>query len=239
MRAIDVTIWIFVNLVVLGMGGYVYLIWSQYKLYLDRENPNSITTRNIYDQQIYFYNRGYLNDTKLHIENRKTAKRKHTTRETKNASITLVKNSKPRFPNLQTKELELDTDRFKCLNDSDEICAEKTANFKNDLLYELRRVFSEESNVFKSGVDTQNPYFVTYRGKKGNFMDKTALELLCELKNVVVRSVLRSDSPFDKIEIGKYFPRKGLFEKKHFKSCAIVSSAGSLKDSNLGTLIGK
>lgn len=236
MRAIDVTIWIFVNLVVLGMGGYIYLLWSQYKLYLERENPHAITTKNIYDQQIYYYNRGFLNDTKVNSER----KRRKQPREIKNVSITLVKNSKPRFPNLQNKELELDNDRFKCFkDDSEDACAEKTANFKNELLYELRRVFSDESNVFKTGVETQNPYFVSYKGEKGNFMDKTAQELLCELKNVIVRSVLRNDSPFDVLDIGKYFPRKGLFEKKHFNSCAIISSAGSLKNSSLGTMIGE
>lgn len=236
MRAIDITIWIFVNLVVLGMGGYIYLIWSQYKLYLEKENPSALTTKNIYDQQIYYYNRGFLNDTRLSNER----KRRKQIRETKNESITVVKNSKPRFPNLQMKELELDTDRFKCFKEDDhDTCAEKTISFKTELLYELRRVFSDESNVFKSGVETQNPYNVNFKGKKGNFMDKTAQELLCELKDVVVRSVLKNDSPFDVLDIGKFFPRKGLFEKKHFNSCAIISSAGSLKNSSLGTLIGK
>lgn len=239
MRALVVSIWVFVNLVIIGMGGYIYLLWSQYWLYLERQNPNSITTRNIYDQQIYNYNHGVLNESKYDNDIVTNTKKKLSTRDLKNISIILVKNSKPRFPNLQNKELELDTMKFRCIDDSDSECEEKTANFKIELLYELRRVFTDESNVFKTGVETQNPYNVYYKGKKENFMDKTTKQLLCELKKVHVRSILKNDKPFDNLEIGKYLSRKTLFEKKHYNSCAIIASAGSLKDSNLGKLIGK
>lgn len=240
MRAIIVSIWVFVNLVIIGMGGYIYLIWSQYWLYLERQNPNAMTTRNIYDQQIYYYNHGYYNESKYFNDSHTNSKKKISVREAKNVSVILIKNSRPRFPNLQTKELELDTNKFRCFsNNSEDICLEKTTNFKIELLYELRRVFTDESNVFKTGVDALNPYNVFYKGQRENFNDKTAKQLLCELKNVVVRTVIRSDDPFNKLDIGIHFPKNGLFEKKHFNTCAIIASSGSLKDSNLGALIGK
>lgn len=239
MRALAVSIWVFVNLVIIGMGGYIYLLWSQYWMYLERQNPNVITTRNVYDQQIYNYNHGILNESKYDNEILSNTKKKLQTRDLKNISVILVKNSKPRFPNLQNKELELDTDKFRCLDDSDSECEEKIANFKIELLYELRRVFTDESNVFKSGVETQNPYNVYYKGKRENFMDKNTKQLLCELKKVQVRSVLKTDEPFNKLEIGKHLPRRTLLDNKHYNTCAIIASAGSLKDSNLGALIGE
>lgn len=240
MRAVVVSIWVFVNLVVLGMGGYIYLLWSQYWLYLERQSQNAITTRNIYDQQIYFYNHGYPNETKPNRSDIHVVRRKHTVREIKNTTVTLIKNSRPRFPNLQNKELPLDTNRYKCFpNTTDTDCARKTTNFKNELLYELRRVFSDESNVFKSGMDMHNPYNVMFVGKRGNHGDKTWKQLMCELKSVQVRTVLRSDPPFNRVDIGKHFPRKGLFERRHFNTCAIIASAGSLRNSSLGSLIGK
>lgn len=251
MRAVVVSIWVFVNLVILGMCGYVYLLWSQYWLYLERQNQNIITTRNIYDQQIYYYNHGYPNETKAQnsivshnvssSSSSMNSRKKHTTREIKNNTVvTLVKNSKPRFPNLQNKQIQLDTDKFKCTsNDTNLQCDTKTLTFKNELLYELRRVFNDESNVFKSGLAQYNPYDVHYKGRKGNFADKTWHELMCSLRNVSVRTVVRTDPPFDKFDIGKYFPKKGLFEKRHFNTCAIIASAGSLKNSRLGQLIGR
>lgn len=36
MRAIAVSVWIFINLVFFGMCGYIYLIWSQYWQYRTR-----------------------------------------------------------------------------------------------------------------------------------------------------------------------------------------------------------
>jgi hypothetical protein len=40
MRAIAVSVWIFVNLVFLGMCGYIYLLWSQYWQYVERQQEH-------------------------------------------------------------------------------------------------------------------------------------------------------------------------------------------------------
>lgn len=242
MRAVVVSIWIFVNLVILGMCGYIYLLWSQYWLYLERQNQNVITTRNIYDQQIYYYNHGYPNETKAHHQHHinetvHVLRKKHSIRELRNNTVTLIKNSKPRFPNLQQKDMQLDTERFKCSKENSTQCGIKINNFKTELLYEFRRVLTDESNVFKSGLAQYNPYNVHFKGKRGNFADKTWNELMCDLKNVSIRTIIRSDSPFNKMEMGKLLPKKGLFEKRHFNTCAIIASAGSLKNSNLGARI--
>lgn len=100
MRALVVSIWVFINLVFFGMCGYMYLLWSQYWMYMERQTE---ATTSIYDQQIYFYNRGYypsdaivnksinskpLPETKL--------RKKHSIYK-ENSTVTLIKNSKPRY----------------------------------------------------------------------------------------------------------------------------------------------
>lgn len=62
---------------------------------------------------------------------------------------------------------------------------------------------------------------------------------MCDLKEIDFRTIRRSDEPFVRFDIKNFIPKRKLFENKHFNTCAIVSSAGALKGSNLGKLIGK
>ncbi|KAJ8978176.1 hypothetical protein NQ317_009664 [Molorchus minor] len=236
MRALVVSIWVFINLVFFGMCGYMYLLWSQYWLYTERQAE---TTTSTYDQQIYFYNRGYYpndvhsvkNKTQYFPENNLRAK--HSTDE-KNTSYTLIKNSKPRFPNLQSKEFDLDAKKYRCWsNYSTNECDKRTSEYKEAILKELRRVLTDESNIMKIGLE--NPYNVHYEGKRGNYMDMTANELLCQLKDSPISMLKREDVV--KHPLREYIPKRSLFENKRFNSCAIVASAGALKNSNLGAII--
>ncbi|KAJ8942857.1 hypothetical protein NQ314_009919 [Rhamnusium bicolor] len=89
-----------------------------------------------------------------------------------NATVTLIKNSKPRFPNLQPKEFELDTKKYICWkNDSSNDCDKKTSEYKENIIKELSKVFTDESNILKMG--TENPYDVHYQGRRGNYMNKS------------------------------------------------------------------
>lgn len=96
MRALVVSIWVFINLVFFGMCGYMYLLWSQYWMYMERQSE---TTTSTYDQQIYFYNRGYYppdpasNKTFGGLES-KSRKKHAVTRD--NGTVTVIRNSKPR-----------------------------------------------------------------------------------------------------------------------------------------------
>ncbi|KAJ8960809.1 hypothetical protein NQ318_020105, partial [Aromia moschata] len=229
MRALVVSIWVFINLVFFGMCGYMYLLWSQYWMYMDRQTE---TTTSTYDQQIYYYNRGYYpNDINNRSESR--PRTKHSTSK-ENSSFTLVKNSKPRFPNLQPKEFELDTKRYICRrNDSSVDCYSKTSEYKDKIIKELRKVFTDESNILKTG--SENPYNVRYGGKRGNYLDKTPKDILCELRETPMNMLKRRDVGSHPVR--EYIPRRGLFENKRFNSCAIVASAGALRHSNLGSLI--
>ncbi|CAH0557889.1 unnamed protein product [Brassicogethes aeneus] len=230
MRALVVTIWVFINLVFFGMCGYMYLLWSQYWVYLDKGADSTPST---FDQQIYFYNRGYMpnsqNKSKIHEVKSRT---KHSTKE--NTNVTLVKNSRPRFPNLQTKDFELDSRKYSCWSNQTKVdCDRKTFQFKDEILKELRRVFTDESNILRMGQE--NPYNVRFTGDRGNYMDKSSNELLCELKKVSIHTLRRID--IRNHPLSSYIPKRGLFENKRFNSCAIVASAGGLKGSQLGPFI--
>lgn len=99
MRALVVSIWVFINLVFFGMCGYMYLLWSQYWMYMERQTEG---TTSIYDQQIYFYNRGYYpsdippNKTIQTVISEFKPRKKHSLFK-ENSTITLIKNSKPRY----------------------------------------------------------------------------------------------------------------------------------------------
>lgn len=110
----------------------------------------------------------------------------------------------------------------------------KTSVFKDELLKELRKVFTDESNILKVGIE--NPYNVHYRGVRGNFMDKPPRSLLCQLKEVPLRTLQRME--VESHTLKGYLPKRGLFENKMFNSCAIIASAGGLKNSKLGRFIG-
>lgn len=178
MKGLSLTIWIFINLLFFGMIGYMYLLWSKYWISIQKQVETSTFT---YDQQIYFYSRGFnlknltktnknspTNSSKSQDEGK--TRIKHATKD--NVTITFVKNQKPRFPYLQPEDFLLDTNKYKCdlakLNKShleDEGCVEKTKLYKEKILNELKRVFMDESNVLKWGSDDPNPYNVLFKGK--------------------------------------------------------------------------
>lgn len=64
-------------------------------------------------------------------------------------------------------------------------------------------------------------------------------EALCGLREAMVRSLRDGDEPFTSQGVAKHFPSTGLLEGRYFNSCAVVSSAGSLKGSKLGNFIGE
>lgn len=231
MRALVLSIWVFINLVFFGMVGYMYLLWSQYWMYLERQIQP--TTFN-YDQQIYYYNRGYgFNESFKANFSRRI---KHSLID--NTSVTLVKNSKPRFPNLQDKDFEADTRKYDCgLKDNSSVCDVKTLQYKDAILKEMRKVFTAEGNFFRFGLE--NRYDVHYEGNRGNYINKNARQLLCELrKSGKVKTLRRVDLAPGVHVLREFLPKRGIFENKYFNTCAVVASAGSLRYSKLGKVIG-
>lgn len=141
-----------------------------------------------------------------------------------------------RFPNLQPKDFEFDTKKYYCLKSDTKIdCDTKIAIFKDGILKELRKVLMDESNILKVGVE--NPYNVHYRGIRGSSDDKPPGILRCQLKAIPLKTLQRSDVGSHVLR--EFLPKRTLFENKNFNSCAIIASAGGLKNSKLGKFIGK
>ncbi|KAF7287186.1 hypothetical protein GWI33_002551 [Rhynchophorus ferrugineus] len=228
MRCFTITITIFINLMFFAICSYMYLLWSQYWTY---QNKNDFAT-STYDQQIYLYNRGYLPEETNNKSNIAKLRSKHALRE----NIIYVNNSRPRIPGIPKDILELDTNKYVCFkNETHLLCREKNKKFRNKLLTELENTFFEQSHVLRYG-GRNNTYNVHYVGPKENFRNKPANQVLCELMNTKLETLKRSD--IDASEpIKSSMPKRAFFENKHFNSCVVVASSGALKDSNLGRFI--
>ncbi|XP_050820038.1 beta-galactoside alpha-2,6-sialyltransferase 1 [Gopherus flavomarginatus] len=87
----------------------------------------------------------------------------------------------------------------------------------------------------KNNYLSMNKYNVTYKGQR-NMAKLSPEKLLCQLRDRVnVTMIHGSDGPFNTSEWQMYLPRKNLSQEVgHFRQCAVVSSAGSLKSSHLG-----
>lgn len=87
----------------------------------------------------------------------------------------------------------------------------------------------------KYGVDFSGPGSVSNRPKL------SGPKLLCQLKDKVEVKTLTSDlQPFSSLQWASQLPSKQLTsELGPYKSCAVVSSAGSMRSSGLGKEIGE
>lgn len=107
-------------------------------------------------------------------------------------------------------------------------------------MVQLRRVLLEESSVFKTRGNGNNPYNVHYMGPRGSYVGKSVQDLVCGLKKKVgeIRTVSALDEPFTAQRLRELFPKTPIFTEK-YNTCAIVTNAGSLSGSGLGNFIGE
>ncbi|XP_053565833.1 beta-galactoside alpha-2,6-sialyltransferase 1 [Bombina bombina] len=89
----------------------------------------------------------------------------------------------------------------------------------------------------KKNYQKWNKYKVTFQGKRGQNLSPQ--ELLCQLKlRVNMSTIKRSDLPFNTSSWSQYLPTKSLPDAAgELGTCAVVSSAGSIKSSALGSEI--
>lgn len=86
-----------------------------------------------------------------------------------------------------------------------------------------------------SRVGEDNVYNVDYQSDA----NQTRKPPVCMLIDNKIKLLRKKDSPFTSSKLGQLFPKHKLFKKSKEKSCIIVSSAGSLTGSELGTFIGE
>lgn len=256
MKAAAMSVWIFINLLCFGMCGYLYLIWSQYWMSLEKQrlfsrsqvvpqkngisgisfqetfienNINTVINRSLVKTDLV-RKRSVVSFKTGHLQ---WSNRSYATQVRSN-NIVVKSHGSPRFPNLHKAILELDSDKYVCNDLTTSNCETKTAEFKELLLKEFQRVLMSESKVFTSGLDSQNPYDVQYeRGAAKTFNRE---DILCALGKLAVRTVTAEDEPFARL--GFPIPIRPLQENRMFNTCAVVTSAGSLLGSRLGEFIG-
>jgi hypothetical protein len=139
---------------------------------------------------------------------------------------------RPHVANAKEKGLTFDPAEFMCGDKSNQTCQEKTSLVRDIVLNEFRK------GVNRTNTNDTNYYHVEYGASKAE-VKTTAY---CRVYDAKVRTLSRKDPPFDRNAIGAFFPDRKLFTKRDRKAistCAIISSAGSLKHSKLGLFIGK
>ncbi|XP_028165760.1 beta-galactoside alpha-2,6-sialyltransferase 2 [Ostrinia furnacalis] len=258
MKAAAMSVWVFINLLCFGMCGYLYLIWSQYWMYIERQrlfnkSPPSTVQRTgtaLTGQDVYMgkYNSNTpSNYTQLNSirKNRRSAigsywsgagqAQAKPSGSPDRPSNNIVRKSQgsPRFPNIHKPILEFDSDRYMCDDYLSETCESQTAEFRQLLLKEFHRVLMAESKVFRSGLDSQNHYDVKYENANRKELSKE--EVLCALKRVAVQTVTSNDEPFARL--GFHIADNALQENRAFNTCAVVTNAGALLGSRLGEFI--
>lgn len=256
MKAAAMSVWVFINLLCFGMCGYLYLIWSQYWMNIERQrlfnktpsNPQRNTGQDITYQQTY--SEKYHTNSLIHArENDNGRKNRRSIVAMKNnaklyqssgtqvrpSANVVVKSGSPRFPNIHKPILEFDSDKYVCDDYLTTDCETRTAEFKTLLLKEFHRVLMTESKVFTSGLDSQNPYDVHF--ERGQWKEPTKKDILCALAGVSVRTVTAEDEPFRRLNYK--IPKEPLQLHRAYNTCAVVTSAGSLLGSRLGDFIGE
>lgn len=201
MRAIALSVWLFLNLGFFGMCGYIYIIWAQ-NLRSSVRRVYDLTPKSTYNP----------NDPVVFYESPKSAGKQK--RADRTPRTTLVKTRRP-----------------KCEGDT---CDGKLQALKNEVLLQMRRVLHDESSVFK----TDNPYRVTYQGSRAPLAGHSRQDIRCRIKAAGLRTLTKSDSPFDRLPLGPLLGNGDVFQGRHFASCAVISNAASLLDSRSGPLIG-
>lgn len=231
MRAIAVSVWIFINLVFFGMCGYIYLLWSQYWHYISKHQQHYEDIKKP-DQPLveYFQDPGPISE---HFK--PPIYDKDWKQNDKSTQGVIKRKNKPRFTKLRlTDSPSVETN---CVTNCDKKST-RLSSFKNQLIVRLRRVLHEESNVFKSRQD--NPYSVTYSGAREQIAGSSPQKLVCDLQRALphVRTVSGQEKPFLNTEFGESIPKRPLFElNEKYNNCAIVSNSGALNGSKLGQLI--
>ncbi|KAI8128726.1 6-sialyltransferase 2, Beta-galactoside alpha-2 [Lucilia cuprina] len=111
------------------------------------------------------------------------------------------------------------------------MCENKTMVFKERILRAFDKAMMESLNE-------SNFYNVDFKPVFGDSFEEQYYPSSCLVMEAGVRVLKRKDPPFNKLQFGKLFPKQKLFrQNKNIKTCAIVSSAGSMAGSKLGRFI--
>jgi len=141
----------------------------------------------------------------------------------------------PRLKVSKNTKLTLSPKLYLCHDKHSELCHNKTQQFRQRIVRAFEKAMVESVNESQA-----NHYNVDYKPVFGDSFEEQYYPSTCLVMEAGVRVLRRKDAPFNKLPFGRLFPRQKLFRNvKDIKTCAIVSSAGSLAGSKLGRFIGE
>ncbi|RXG71699.1 Beta-galactoside alpha-2,6-sialyltransferase 2 [Armadillidium vulgare] len=209
----------------MGMMGYMYLLWMQYWKYA---RTTTAARQNLYQPE----------NSVFHFDEEDTIQIRQGRPRIRPRNLDITHESGFLFPmydaapeTKETKPPPTTTTTPATLSPEEE--KRLIEKHKGLLTVQLRSSQMDGGNIlFKH----ENKYGVKYRGLKEKGIP-TKTKLLCALQKANVRTLRDGDEPFTTEGMAKYFPHDEVLEGNQFNTCAVVSSAGSLKDSNLGKFI--
>ncbi|XP_037952916.1 beta-galactoside alpha-2,6-sialyltransferase 1 [Teleopsis dalmanni] len=137
----------------------------------------------------------------------------------------------PRLKLSKATKLTLNPKLYLCHDKYSDQCRNKTAAFRE----RITRTFDKSLNEI---VNETNFYNVDFKSVFGDSFEEQYYPSTCLVMEAGVRVLRRRDPPFNKLPFGKLFPKQKLFPNtKNIKTCAIISSAGSMSGSKLGRFI--
>ncbi|CAH0390049.1 unnamed protein product [Bemisia tabaci] len=215
MKTLVLSVWIFINLILFGMFGYILLIWSQHWHAVSHKHQIEALPEESFERPLVEY---FNDDFKRFMDNIERPR--------------LEKRSKPPLMMIP-KETPVEP-AASSFNDT----LNRVKAHKNSIMLRLRRVLYSESDVQK--FQASNPYNVNYTGLYGTQQGGMSKEsLLCSLKQRLpfIKTLRKEDVPFKENLSKSLFEDHMLGSGKRYQKCAIVSNAGSLINSKSGYFI--
>ncbi|GAB6026656.1 ST6 beta-galactosamide alpha-2,6-sialyltransferase [Chamberlinius hualienensis] len=243
LKIVGIGIWVFVNLTMLGLLVYVYLLWSVYwKMVATPKTPVLETSIQKSSQTAAAYSPWQLGKAAAAV----MASSQAMAMAKQGSGMTSYDDRKPRYfwnDTIMLNRLAIPTDKLQ----------DKVEAYKNQLIVKLRQTQLDASNVLLSKEISKNTYNVQYQGAKlnvnvgkgipsGNTTPPSTKSVVCSVKTKVkTRFLDQQTQPFKSNGLGRMFPADAGSGQKWssvlYNSCAVVSSAGSLYKASLGKLI--
>lgn len=231
LKIIGISVWVFVNLTLLGLFVYLYLLWS---VYWRMAGGNSSTRGPVLETSILKVAPGY------------SPWQGRLASLQMGGSGSLSDVGRPRYFWNDTvmvgKLAPLPTDKLR----------NKIETYRNQLIVKLRQSQLDAANVLNV-ANEENNYNVQYQGDKVHHHvtlvsddrrddEEQQRRLVCNMaRKVKMLFLSRETEPFKSLGLGEQFPSDAgddrVWSAVHYNSCAVVSSAGSLHKSQLGNEI--
>ena len=229
MRIIVAFLCFFLFILMSGTVSYVYLMWTKYWI-----RVQSMETKYSSAKQVQRLSDNHPKRSVLHRRRQKF----DTPERMSDGEEIAPKPKRPRFGRNYALEDITKKDISLAELPQDKLLAH-LREYKDQLYSQLRNTVMDTGKQVE-GASFPNTYNVSYKGAFGEKLgsNKSPYDILCGARTKIKLSTLKRDNKlFQKLKLDRFFPKNSLLQDRHFNTCAVVSSAGSLKGSGLGSFI--